>query len=58
MPASVQGVGMALPNLAFSLIMRSVQKMPASPQAPSRQSGGNKPPTPPPASTRYVDVKA
>jgi len=58
MPASVQGVGVALPNLAFSVIMRSVQQLPTAPRTPTNPSNGPQSPTPPLADSSHVDVKA
>lgn len=58
MLATVQGMGVALPNLAFSLILRSVQQAPSAPKAPSHTSGTQAPTTPLADSHPHVDVKA
>ena len=60
MLASTPGMGAAMPNLAFALIMQSVQQAPSVPQ-PSTIEQGVHSPTPPLAdsySMQHVDVKA
>ena len=60
MLASTPGMGVALPNLAFSLIMKSVQQMPAASHSPVRDRGIH-PATPALADShqmQHVDVKA
>ena len=58
MPASVQGVGAGMLNLAASLIVKSMQQLPAAPKTPSRNHRGSEVSTPPPADSRQIDVKA
>ncbi|MDA0746524.1 MAG: hypothetical protein O2954_08385 [bacterium] len=55
MLASVQGTGVALPNLAFALIMKSVQQRPSVPQSPATKIA--QPATPSADSQHHIDVK-
>ena len=58
MSATFQGVGVASPNLAFTLIMRSVQQIRATPSTPPKQRGIRSPTPALASSYRQVDVKA
>ena len=59
MSASIQGMGAALmPNLAFSLIMSSVQKVQAAPSTPAEDRGTPSPTTQLADSHQQIDVRA
>ena len=60
MLAPTQGASVALPNLAFALILNSVQNAPAALRTPSHNPGTR--PSPPPLAdshqVQHIDVKA
>lgn len=60
MPASIHGAGTAQPNLAFQLIVRSVQLSAAAPKPSTAQGGSGSPSTSlaEPSQLHHVDVKA
>ena len=58
MAASIQAAGVALPNLAFELIVRSVRQAPAPLQPPTEDRGTGSPTTPLADSRHHIDVKA
>lgn len=57
MSASIQGMGVALPNLAFTLILKSVQEAPAVPRSQSENLETRSPATLV-DSHHQIDVKA
>ena len=57
MSASIQGMGVALPNLAFTLILKSVQEAPAVPRSQSEDLETQSPATLV-DSHHQIDVKA
>jgi|TARA_Y100000588_G_scaffold303094_1_gene325522 hypothetical protein len=57
MLASTQGAGVTLPNLAFTLIMNSMQQSMSVPKTPTESLGTQSPATTL-ADTHHLDVKA
>ena len=58
MAASIQAAGVALPNLAFELIVRSVRQAPAPLQPPAQDQGTGSPTAPLAESRHHIDVSA
>ena len=58
MSASIQDMGVALPNLAFSVLMRSIQRPPDMPRPPVENRGTVAPTTPLANVTNRLDVRA
>ena len=58
MLASTQGMGAAMPNLAFSLIMKSMQKVSVTSQPPSENQETHSPTAPLADSHHHIDVRA
>ena len=58
MSASIQDMGVALPNLAFSVLMRSIQRPPDMPRPPVEHRGTATPTTPLANTQSRLDVRA